>query len=327
MTAAMSMRYATLQSGAKMPLVGLGTWESSPGEVEAAVTAALNCGYRHLDLAAVYANEHEVGPALAKTTIPRSDIFITSKLWNDRRRPADVRAALETTLADVGVEYLDLYLVHWPCVWQKGTMMKPDPQASLKEAWQTLESLVDEGKLKHIGISNYNQQDIEELLTYARIKPAVNQIELHPLLPQKALVEFCQSKGIVVTAYSPLGRGGKSGLLSHQTVASIAEAKTVPASAVILRWIVDRGIVVIPKSVNADRIKANIDLWDFELSAEDTAALNALEDGTRMVSVPWSTFPDANTYFNKFVYGASRALTGIVFTFISYDITARNKKR
>ena len=162
----------------RMPLVGLGTWEAAPGVVGEAVKASIAAGCRHIDCAPVYRNEKEVGAALFESGVLRSNIFLTSKLWNDRRRPADVREALDRSLADLRTDYLDLYLIHWPVVWSKDSVMKPDRSASLREAWQTMEALVDEGKIRNIGVSNFKESEIEELLTYARIKPAVNQIEV-----------------------------------------------------------------------------------------------------------------------------------------------------
>mmetsp|Transcript_30425 Transcript_30425/g.96009 ORF Transcript_30425/g.96009 Transcript_30425/m.96009 type:complete len:306 (-) Transcript_30425:247-1164(-) len=180
-------QFVTLSpTGDHMPLIGLGTWESAPGEVGSAVTAALDAGCTHIDCAAAYRNEKEVGEALAASGRPRKSLFLTSKLWNDRRRPQDVRDALSTTLSRLGTDYLDLYLVHWPVVWARDSVMKPDEGASLRECWQTLEALVDEGKVRNIGVSNMKQSELEELLSFARIRPSVNQIELHPRLPQAA---------------------------------------------------------------------------------------------------------------------------------------------
>ena len=213
-----------MPSGLRMPLTGLGTWEAAKGQVGAAVAAALEAGVRHIDCAPVYRNEKEVGDAIARANIARDELWVTSKLWNDRRRPEDVRAALEQSLRELQLSHLDLYLIHWPVCWAKNSIMKPDRRASLRGAWETLEALVDEGKVRHIGVSNYNQQELEELLAYARIKPVVNQIELHPRLPQRALVEFCQARGVGVTAYSPLGRA-RARLLEAPAIAQIAQVR------------------------------------------------------------------------------------------------------
>jgi alcohol dehydrogenase (NADP+) len=315
----------TLRSGAKMPLVGLGTWESAPGEVGAAVEAALASGCRHIDCAAAYRNEKEVGAALKASGVPRDDIFLTSKLWNDRRRPADVRAALDKTLSDLGTDHLDLYLIHWPVVWQRDSVMKADAAASLRECWQTLEALHDEGKVRNIGVSNYKEAELEELLDYARIRPAINQIELHPRLPQTSLVQYCQAKGIGVTAYSPLGRGNvkAAGLLSNPTVASIAETHAVSPASVLLRWNLQRDVVVIPKSVSPARIAQNVQQpWSFRLTAEETAALDALEDGGRFCTAPWSTFDD-KTRSERLVSAALTGAARVIFSVASLDITRR----
>ena len=316
-------RELTLASGAKMPLIGLGTWEADPGVVGSAVQASLDAGCRHLDCAAAYRNEHEVGEALAASSVPRKDIFITSKLWNDRRRPADVEAALDKTLSRLGTDYLDLYLIHWPVVWAKDSLMKPDTQASLRETWQTLEKLVDAGKIKHIGVSNYNEAEVKELLSYARIRPAVNQIELHPRLPQTQLVKYCQSNDICVTAYSPLGRGSKTkaGLLTNPTVTQIAAVHGVSPASVLLRWNVQRGVVVIPKSVTPARIRQNLEEpWSFRLSDPELAAMATIDDGARFCSPPWSTFGDRTRRDDIFTSCLTRLASGI-FAVASLDIT------
>mmetsp|Transcript_41555 Transcript_41555/g.130600 ORF Transcript_41555/g.130600 Transcript_41555/m.130600 type:complete len:384 (-) Transcript_41555:76-1227(-) len=291
----------TLNSGNAMPLIGLGTWEAAPGEVGAAVQAAIRAGCRHIDCAAAYRNEREVGDALRASGVLRSNIFITSKLWNDRRRPEDVRAALEQTLLDLGTEYVDLYLIHWPVVWARDSVMKPDRSASLLEAWRTLEALVDEGKCRSIGVSNYKQSELDELLAYARIPPAVNQIELHPRLPQRALVEYCQSKGIAVTA----------------------EVHSVSAAAVLLRWNVQRNVAVIPKSSNPQRVTQNAqEPWTFKLSESEIAELDGLEDGSRSCTAPWSTFDD-RTVSDRLLTGLLTGLARGVFSVGSLDITRR----
>ena len=316
-------REITLRSGSKMPLIGLGTWESAPGEVGAAVKAALASGCRHIDCAAAYRNEQEVGDAIKAAGVPRDEIFITSKLWNDRRRPADVRAALDKTLKDLGTDHLDLYLIHWPVVWQRDTLMKPDSGASLRECWETLETLVDEGKVRNIGVSNYKEAELAELLGYARIPPAVNQIELHPRLPQKSLVDYCQSRGVAVTAYSPLGRGNvkKAGLLANPTVVRIADSHGVSPASVLLKWNVQRNVVVIPKSVNPGRIDQNVrQPWTLQLSADEIAALDGLEDGGRFCTAPWSTFDDRKAS-DKVLTTVLTTLARGIFSVASLDIT------
>jgi diketogulonate reductase-like aldo/keto reductase len=200
-----------LSSQATQPMVGLGTWQAPKGQVRDAVKAALETGYVHLDCAAAYANEDEVGEALedafARGVATRADLFVTSKLWNDRRRPEDVRAGLLQTLKDLRLEYLDLYLIHWPVCWRRGTLMQDDADASILECWRELERCVDEGLIRSIGVSNFSRPKLEELIRDARVKPAVNQIESHPLLPNTELVRWCQSNDIAVTAYSPLAQG------------------------------------------------------------------------------------------------------------------------
>lgn len=317
-----------LNTGALMPMTGLGTWESPPGEVFTAVQSALDAGARHIDCAPVYKNEKEVGAALhdwlARNGVPRERVWVTSKLWNDRRRPADVREALEKTLADLRVTYVDLYLIHWPVVWERNTVMKPDPRASLKEAWQTMEQLVDEGKVKNIGVSNYNEAELAELLSYARIKPAVNQVELHPRLPQTSLVSYCQQNDIAVTAYSPLGRGNVkgAGMLDDPVVQNIASTHGVSPASVLLRWNIQRNVIVIPKTANPTRAARNEnEPWTFALSQEEMTRLKQLEDGGRFCTAPWSTFSDRSVQ-DRVASQALQALAGVVFSFTKLDVTA-----
>ena len=324
------MQGVHLHTGQLFPLVGLGTVASKPGEMQAAVAAALAAGYRAIDCASIYRNEAEVGSAIAASGIPRTEIFVTSKLWNDRRRPHDVREALQRTLADLRLTYVDLYLVHWPVCWRRGTIMVDDTETSLRECWETLEELVEEGAIRHLGVSNFSESDLAELLSYCRVRPCVNQVEAHPRLPQRALVDYCRrcSPPIVVTAYCPLGRGGKNGLLTHPTVAGIAERLGVPPSAVVLRWNVDRGVAVVPKSSNPERLRSNLDLWHFSLSAADTAALDALDDGVRLVRVPWNAFADCTTVGDYVKYGLARILTAVVFTLplVRIDLTSFGRR-
>lgn len=310
-----------------MPLVGLGTWQAARGVVGRAVADALDLGYVHIDCAAAYANECEVGEALAaamaKGTVTREDLFVTSKLWNDRRRPADVREGLLQTLADLQLDYLDLYLIHWPVVWQRGTLMQTDTGASIVECWRALEAAVDEGLVRSIGVSNFNETQLAELSRAARFEPAVNQIEIHPRLPQHALVEYCQSRGVAVTAYSPLARGG--GLFDDNAVGGIAAKHGVTPAQAVLRWGVERGVVVIPKSVTASRIAANSDIFGFALDEEDMRGMAALDDGTTTSTSPWSdSGPTARR--NRVLKPLISALLWPLFKIIKVDVQRMGRK-
>lgn len=208
-------------------------------------------------------------------------------------------------------------------MWARDSVMRPDAAASLKECWQTLEQLVDEGKVRHIGVSNFKQSELENLLAYARVPPAVNQIELHPRLPQTQLVDFCRKQGIGMTAYSPLGRGDvkQAGLLSSPVVLQIAQSHAVSPASVLLRWNIQRGVVVIPKSVTSERIRRNCqEPWTFSLRANEVAALDALEDGGRFCTAPWSTFDDRTASDAL----TTRVLTGVasvLFRVVPLDVT------
>lgn len=248
------MSTATLNNGNKIPLVGLGTWKAKPGEVGAAVkTALLEGGYRHIDCAAIYGNEKEVGEALKEVFATeggpkRSDVFITSKLWNSEHKRADVRPALEKTLADLGLEYLDLYLIHWPIPTKKGVQGMQWDAVPLSETWAALEECVEAGLTKSIGVSNFNVQLIADLLTYAKIKPAVNQVELHPYLTQEGLIDFLTKQNVHITAYSSLGssdsplrKPGDPTLLDEPVIVEIAKNHNKTPAHVLLKWSEQRG--------------------------------------------------------------------------------------
>ncbi len=282
----MSCPAVKLVSGFKMPLVGLGTWKSKPGKVQAAVLKALEAGYRHIDAAAIYGNETEVGvgikSAIDRKICKREDIFVTSKLWNTEHDPKRVKPALEKTLKDLGLGYLDLYLIHWPTATNKvdGSFVPADiPNVS---TWKALEACVDAGLVRSIGLSNFNKRQVEEIIKAARIPPSVNQIESNPYIPQNELITFCKERKIQVTAYSPLGSGdrpwakeGEPKLLEDETLAAIAKKYNKTAAQVCIRYQVEREVIVIPKSVTPSRIVANFDVLDFKLSAEDMKALES----------------------------------------------------
>lgn len=293
----------TLNNGLKMPLLGLGTWESKPGEVKAAVKSAiLEAGYMHIDCARVYGNEPEVGEAFAelfsgeKPQAKREEIFVTSKLWNSDHDPKVVEETCRKTLADLKLEYLDLYLIHWGVALEHtGEMHPTGPNGkpllapiSIQETWKAMEELVEKGLVKSIGVANFTGPMIMDLLTYAKIKPVMNQIELHPYNTQTFLVEYCQSQGVEITAYSPLGRLGTVNipgmkLTEEKVVMALAEKYQKTATQILLNWAVSRKTIAIPKSVNAGRIAENIAIFDFELSEDEVKSLTALNKNFRFV--------------------------------------------
>uniref|UniRef100_A0A1D1ZZK1 NADP-dependent oxidoreductase domain-containing protein n=1 Tax=Auxenochlorella protothecoides TaxID=3075 RepID=A0A1D1ZZK1_AUXPR len=284
--------YAMLSSGARMPLLGLGTWKAPPGQVAAAVQAAVRLGYRHLDCAEVYRNEAEVGAALAALfeagVVRREDLFITGKLWNTSHAAAAVERAARRTLRALRLDYLDLYLMHWPVTGMKGPRLTP-PTA---ETWGAMEGLVHAGLARSIGVANFSVRKLEELAAGATIPPAVCQVEAHPYFRNERLLAHCRAAGIHLTAYSPLGspdsaaelgRAPSARLLDDPVLAEVAgEAGRTPAQ-VALRWALQRGTSFLPKSTNEDRIKQNADVWDWELSEEAMAKLNGIAHQQRMV--------------------------------------------
>jgi alcohol dehydrogenase (NADP+) len=299
-----SRKVHRLANGDSMPLIGLGTWKSDPGEVHAAVREAIRIGYRHIDCAALYGNEAEIGQALRDAIrdgdVSRKDLWITSKLWSNAHGQKNVEPALRKTLMDLGLEYLDLYMIHWPIALQPTAVLPgsaadflPLSEAPIHETWAAMEAAADAGLVRHLGVSNFSAKKIRELLPNCRLKPEVNQVELHPLLQQRDLVAYCTSNGIHITAYSPLGSGDRPAfvkapdapvLLDNPIIRSIAEAHERSPAQVLIAWHVQRQISTIPKSVTPARLRENLEAAELELTHAELERMGALDQRYRMIA-------------------------------------------
>lgn len=264
------MKNIKLQNGINIPVIGLGTWKSKDYEAYEAVLKALEIGYRHIDTASIYGNEHMVGQAIKDSKIPREDIFITTKLWNSDQGYEETLQAFEKSLEKLQVTYIDLYLIHW----FKGH------EKSLN-TWRALEKLYKENKIKAIGVSNFNVHHMDYLMKYAEISPMINQVETHIELPNHYLQAYCESKGIVLEAYAPLMSSDIQTLLSKEVLKKIASKYNKSIPQIAIRWLIQRGIVVLPKSINPKRIEENFDVFDFSLSEEEIIEINTLETGRK----------------------------------------------
>jgi len=260
-----------LNNGRTIPQLGFGVFLIEPENTTEAVTLALQAGYRHIDTAQGYGNEREVGEAIAKSGLDRGDVFITSKLANDSHRPDDARLAFDVSLDALGFDYLDLFLIHWP--------LPTRYDGDYVSTWQTLEEFYRDGRARSIGVSNFQPHHLRRLHAECEITPAADQIEVHPYLTQQPVREFCAEHPIAIAAWSPLARGGD--LLSDPVVVSIAEAAGKTPAQVVLRWHIERGDIVFPKSVTPARIKENIDIFDFELSGQDVETITSLNRDQR----------------------------------------------
>ncbi len=250
-------------------MVGLGVWQTPAEDTERAVTAALHAGYRHIDTAAAYGNEAGVGRAVAASGIPREDVYVTTKLWNSEQGYEKTLAAFDASMQQLGFDYLDLYLIHWPT----------PAQNLFVDTFKAFAHLRDQGRIRAIGVSNFEPEHLKLLIDATGIVPAVNQIELHPRLPQAELRETHARYGIATEAWSPLGQGS---LLEDPIITAIAERHGKTPAQVLIRWHIQLGNIVIPKSVNPDRIASNFDVFDFELSDADIASVATLDNGTRL---------------------------------------------
>lgn len=268
----------SLNDGNSISQLGLGVWKADGGqEVEQAVSHALSVGYRLIDTAMVYQNEDGVGRAIAESGIAREELFITTKLWNSDQGAERVRPALLASLDRLNLDYIDLYLIHWPM-----------PARGLYvETWKELIKLQSEGLIKSIGVSNFHIEHLEELKKYTPVAPAVNQVELHPYFQQRELRDYCQANNIRVESWSPIG-GSTGDLLENNTLQDLAGKYGKSPAQIVIRWHLQHGLIVIPKSTNQSRIQENINVFDFELSSEHMALIDVLQIGKRFGPDPAS---------------------------------------
>jgi len=302
-----------------MHAIGLGTWKATGNEVKKAVKDALDAGMRHIDTAAIYGNEADIGEALSEAfkegTIQREDVFITSKLWNDAHKQENVLPALKDSLKKLQLDYLDLYLVHWPVAFKPGVMMPSSPQeylsldeVPLTETWKEMEKAKDQGFARHIGVSNFSKKKLEGLIQNAKYKPEVNQVEMHPLLQQNELVNYCKDQNVKITAYSPLGSGDRDAsmkgenepnLMDISEIQNIANKHNVSPAQVLINWHTQRDISVIPKSTTTSHIIANYNAASVPLDNEDMNTIAGLDRNYRFITGKFFSAPEkgyANIY-------------------------------
>ncbi len=277
----MSIPAIALNSGTSIPQLGLGVWQASDEETERAVGAALDAGYRHIDTAAAYGNEAAVGRGLAASSVPREDVFVTTKLWNADHGHDQALAAVDASLQRLGVDYVDLYLIHWPL----------QDRDRLLRTWDAMEEIAESGRAKAVGVCNFEPHHLQLLVDRGGMLPAVDQVELNPHLTQKDIRAEAAKLGIAVESWSPLGGTSRSGwgpeskpntLLGDDTIGAIAQEHGVTPAQVLIRWHLDNGLIVIPKSVHPERIAQNFDVFGFALTADDMTRIAALDDGTRL---------------------------------------------
>jgi len=276
----------TLNTCAKIPAIGLGTWQSKPNEVREAVKAALQAGYRHIDTALAYGNENEVGQGIKDSGVPREEIWITTKLdnpWHKR-----VEEGIESSLKSLGVDYVDLYLMHWPSSTDPADLKKHYPDWDFRNTWVEMQKLPASGRVKNIGVSNFAIKNLEKLFASEgfEVTPAVNQIELHPNNPSPKLLDYCKEKGIHCTSYSCLG-STDSPLYKNESLKQLAEKKGKTVQQVLLMWGLQRGTSVIPKSVTASRIQANFEVDGWELTEEEMKAIDSLPERFKVCGDAW----------------------------------------
>ncbi len=301
----MTLPQLPLNNGLAIPAIGLGTWKADRDDVARAVFTAITVGYRHIDCAAIYNNEREVGEALQRALqqrlVQRQQLWITSKLWNNAHLPQHVQPAAERSIKELGLDYLDLFLIHWPVSFRQDIVFpkKPDQylppdENRLLDTWRAMEKLVRKGLVRAIGVSNFTKSRLQMLMENAVIPPAVNQVECHPCLQQRHLLQYCKKEGIVLTAYSPLGSGdrpqktrvkeGEPEILELPVITELAAQTGISPAQLLLAWGLARGTCVIPKSTKKERLKENLAAADISLAPEICRQLDTLDNGRRLIS-------------------------------------------
>ncbi|SMD33021.1 alcohol dehydrogenase (NADP+) [Reichenbachiella faecimaris] len=308
------MKTYSLNNGDQMPALGLGTWKSEPGEVYKVIRTAISVGYRHFDCAYIYQNEVEIGAALNDAImtgeVNREELWITSKLWNTHHKQDEVNECLKITLKSLQLDYLDLYLVHWPVAHHKDVIFPQDgsglvslSEISLEETWRGMEKVKAAGLAKHIGVSNFSAKKIKQINDSATHKIEVNQVELHPLLQQKDLLAFCKEENIIVTAYSPLGSRDRAvqmkaenepDLFEIPTIQKIAENHDCSPAQVLIAWAVNRETAVIPKSTHEARLKQNLEAANLSLSKDEMNEISVLDKHFRYVTGGFFALPGSD---------------------------------
>ena len=264
----------SLSDGNSMPLLGLGTWAAQPGgETRDAVAFALETGYRHIDTAKMYGNEQDVGEAVRQSSIPRQEIFVTTKLWDSDQGYQTAHDAFDRSMDQLGLEYIDLYLIHWPV------------EKLRNDSWRALNNIKESGRTRSIGVSNFSHKHLQELYSYSDIRPVVNQIELSPFLQQPLIASFCRSENIQLTGYCPLAKGRR---FDEPVLADIAEQHGKSPAQVMIRWALQKRQAVIPKSSNPKRIVQNADIFDFQIGVDEMVRLDGLDDDSRYCPDPLS---------------------------------------
>ncbi|XP_074645391.1 aldo-keto reductase 1B-like isoform X1 [Tubulanus polymorphus] len=300
-----AVKSVTIANGVNMPVLGLGTWQSVGGECEQVVKDAIDCGYRHIDTATLYMNEKEVGCAISAKikdgTVKREDLFITTKLWNTFHRKDLVLPSLKESMNNLQLEYLDLFLIHWPMAFKEGKeIVLTDKDGNIMfsdvpfiDTWKEMEKAVNMGLVKAIGVSNFNSKQVQMIIDEGTIKPANIQVECHPYFNNSKLMNFCRERNISVTAYSPFGspqRGWQKDdeplVIADERLKPIAEKHGKTPAQVVLRYIIQRGAIAIPKSVTRSRIEQNINVFDFELSEDEMKVIDSFEQ-KRRIAFDW----------------------------------------